>query len=94
VKSIGEAASALESKMTDDFRVSLTNAPGKDSYPISSFTWLYVPAAAADPQRGRAVAEYLRWVFSSGQEIARSQGYATLPSAVLTKVRAKAATIR
>jgi phosphate transport system substrate-binding protein len=94
VKSIAEAASALESKMTDDFRVSLTNAPGKDSYPISSFTWLYVPAAAADAERGRAVAGYLRWVFSAGQEIARSQGYATLPSAVLNKVQARAATIR
>lgn len=94
VKSIAEAASALGNRMTDDFRVSLTNAPGKDSYPISSFTWLYVPAAAADAQRGRAVAGYLRWVFSAGQEIARSQGYATLPSSVLTKVQAKAATIR
>ncbi len=94
VKSIAKAASALESKMTDDFRVSLTNAPGKDSYPISSFTWLYVPAAAADADRGRAVAGYLHWVFSAGQEIARSQGYATLPSAVLNKVQARAATIR
>lgn len=93
VKSIAEAASALASKMTDDFRVSLTNAPGRDSYPISSFTWLYVPAAASNAQRGRAVSGYLRWVFSAGQEIARSQGYATLPSAVLTKVQAKAETI-
>jgi phosphate transport system substrate-binding protein len=94
VKSIAEAASALASKMTDDFRVSLTNAPGKDSYPVSSFTWLYVPAAAPDAQRGRAVAEYLKWVFSAGQEIARSKGYAALPASVLSKVQAKAATIR
>jgi phosphate transport system substrate-binding protein len=94
VKSIAEAASALETKMTDDFRVSLTNAPGQDSYPISSFTWLYVPAAAPDAERGRAVAEYLRWVFSAGQEIARIKGYATLPSSVLTKVQAKVSTIR
>lgn len=94
VKSIAEAASALENKMTDDFRVSLTNAPGRDSYPISSFTWLYVPAVAPDAQRGRVVGEYVRWVFSAGQEIARSQGYATLPSSVLAKVQAKAATIR
>lgn len=93
-KSIEEAASALANKMTDDFRVSLTNAPGRDSYPISSFTWLYVPAVASDPERGRAVAGYLRWVFSAGQEIARSQGYAPLPSSVLTKVQAKAATVR
>lgn len=94
MQSIAQAASALETKMTDDFRVSLTNAPGRESYPISSFTWLYVPAATPDAQRGRAVAEYLRWAFSEGQEIARAQGYATLPSAVLTKVQAKAATIR
>jgi phosphate transport system substrate-binding protein len=94
VKSIAEAASALAGKMTDDFRVSLTNAPGKDSYPISSFTWLYVPAVASDAQRGRAVAGYLKWVFSTGQEVASAQGYATLPASVLAKVQAKAAAIR
>ena len=94
VKSIAEAASTLESEMTEDFRVSLTNARGKESYPISSFTWLYVPTAAGDAQRGRAVAEYLQWVYSDGQEIAKSQGYATLPASLLTKVKAKAATIR
>jgi phosphate transport system substrate-binding protein len=93
VKSIAQAASAMAGKMTDDFRVSLTNAPGRDSYPISSFTWLYVPAAASDAQRGRAVAEYLRWVFSSGQEVAAAQGYATLPASLLARVQAKAATI-
>jgi phosphate transport system substrate-binding protein len=93
VKSIAEAASALSGKMTDDFRVSLTNAPGKDSYPISSFTWLYVPAVASDAQRGRAVAQYLHWVFSSGQELAGAQGYAPLPASLLAKVQAKAATI-
>ncbi|HYL61036.1 MAG TPA: phosphate ABC transporter substrate-binding protein PstS [Candidatus Methylomirabilis sp.] len=93
VKSIADAASALAGKMTDDFRVSLTNAPGKDSYPISSFTWLYVPAAASDAQRGRAVAEYLKWVFSSGQDVAGAQGYATLPASVLARVQAKAATV-
>lgn len=93
VKSIAEAASALAGKMTDDFRVSLTNAPGKESYPISSFTWLYVPAAASDAQRGRAVAQYLHWVFSSGQEVAGAQGYAPLPASLLAKVQAKAATI-
>jgi phosphate transport system substrate-binding protein len=93
-KSIAEAASTLESKMTEEFRVSLTNAPGKESYPISSFTWLYVPAAAHDARRGRAVDEYLQWIFSDGQEIAKSKGYAPLPSSVLTKVKARAATIR
>ena len=93
-KSIAAAASAVGSKTTENFRVSLTNAPGRESYPISSFTWLYVPAVAPDPQRGRALAAYLKWVYTSGQSIAQDQGYATLPADVLAKVAAKAATVR
>jgi phosphate transport system substrate-binding protein len=85
-KSISTAVS--ESKMRDDFRISLTNAPGKDSYPISSFTWLYIPAKSKDPERGRALVEYLRWVYGDGQTIARDRGYATLPNELLTKVTA------
>ncbi|HKW32380.1 MAG TPA: phosphate ABC transporter substrate-binding protein PstS [Candidatus Acidoferrum sp.] len=92
-QSIAAAASAGGGKKNDDFRVSLTNALGKESYPISSFTWLYVPAAASDPERGRAVAAYLKWVYTSGQRIAQDQGYATLPADVLSKVAAKAAAV-
>ncbi|HYW98570.1 MAG TPA: phosphate ABC transporter substrate-binding protein PstS [Candidatus Elarobacter sp.] len=91
-KSIAAAASG--SKMNNDFRVSLTNAPGKESYPISSFTWLYVPAVAKEPRRGSSVASYLKWVYTSGQKIAQEKGYAILPPEVLEKVAQKAATIR
>jgi phosphate transport system substrate-binding protein len=87
------AAAALAVKTTDSFGVSLTNAAGKESYPISSFTWFYVPAKAKDPERGRAVAEYLRWIYGDGQTIAQDQGYATLPKELLTKVAASAASI-
>jgi phosphate transport system substrate-binding protein len=93
-RSIAAAATALTSKATDDFRISLTNAPGKESYPISSFTWFYVPAAAKDSQRGRAVAEYLKWVYTNGEKMAQQQGYPPLPDDLLAKVAAKAATIR
>jgi phosphate transport system substrate-binding protein len=93
-KSIAAAATASGSKMNNDFRVSLTNAPGKESYPISSFTWLYVPAVAKDPGRGSSLASYLKWVYSSGQKIAQEKGYAILPSEVLEKVMAKAASVR
>jgi phosphate transport system substrate-binding protein len=93
-RSIAASASASGSKMSNDFRVSLTNAPGKGSYPISSFTWIYVPAVAKDPGRGAAVASYLKWAYTSGQRIAQEQGYATLPEDVLEKVVAKASTIR
>jgi len=92
-QSIRDVASAMESKMTDDFRVSLTNAPGKESYPIVSFTWFYVPVHPQDSQRSHAVNEYLSWVYASGQEIAQAQGYPPLPSSVLQKVRAKVAAL-
>jgi phosphate transport system substrate-binding protein len=87
------ANAALEAKIAADFRVSLTNAPGKESYPITSFTWFYVPAKAKDPSRGRAVAAYLKWIYTDGQMVAQNQGYATLPKELLTKVAASAATI-
>ncbi len=93
-RSIAAAAKALTSRTTDDFRISLTNAPGKESYPISSFTWFYVPAVAKDSERGRAIADYLKWVYTSGEKLAQEQGYPPLPEELLAKVMAKAATIR
>ncbi len=93
VKSIGEAALAMEPKMAEDFRVSLTNAPGKESYSIVSVSWFYVPVHPPDSQRSFAVKEYLSWVYAAGQEIAQAQGYPTLPPAVLQKVRAKVAAL-
>lgn len=88
------AASVAGSRMREDFRVSLTNAPGKDTYPISSFTWLYVPVKSRDPQRGRALSAYLKWIYNDGQRIAQERGYATLPKDLLEKVTASADTVR
>jgi phosphate transport system substrate-binding protein len=87
-------AAALESKVHDDFRASLTNSGGKDSYPISSFTWLYVPVQSKDPERGRAVVAYLRWVYGEGQQIAQDRGYATLPDKMRAKAIAATAEVR
>jgi phosphate transport system substrate-binding protein len=94
VKTIAAAAAAAESNISGDFRVSLTNALGKESYPIASFTWFYVPVKSPDPARGRALAEYLNWVYSEGQPIAREQGYATLPPDLLAKVASLATKVR
>ncbi len=93
-KSISDVAVAMESKTMDDFRVSLTNAPGKESYPIVSFSWLYVPVHPQDAQRSHAVKEYLNWVYSSGQDIAQAQGYPPLPPSFLQKVRTRVAELR
>lgn len=94
VKSVSDAASALESKMDADFRISLTNAPGKGSYPISSFTWFYIPEHYTDASRALAVREYLKWVYSQGQTIAKGQGYAPLPPSIVAKVAAKTSLIK
>ena len=88
------AAAALGVKLRDDFRVSLTNAPGRDSYPIASFTWLYIPVKSKNPERGRVVVDYLRWIYAEGQKIAQERGYATLPNELLAKVTASVAGVR
>jgi phosphate transport system substrate-binding protein len=93
-RSIAAAAKAGSSNATDDFQISLTNGPGKESYPISSFTWFYVPAVAKDSQRGRAIADYLKWVYTSGEKMAQEQGYPPLPEELLAKVMTKALTVR
>jgi phosphate transport system substrate-binding protein len=93
-ETIAAAATASLSKMTDDFRVSLIDAPGKQSYPISSFTWIYVQEKSKDPARAQALVAFLNWAFSDGQSVATREGYAALPSGVLSKVRAKVAIIR
>jgi phosphate transport system substrate-binding protein len=87
-------AAALGAKMRSDFRVSLTNAQGTDSYPITSFTWLYIPAKSEAPERRRALADYLRWIYADGQKIAQDRGYASLPNELLTKVVASVASVR
>ena len=92
-RTLAAAATSAESKMGQSFRVSLVNAPGAESYPIASFTWLYVPVKHKDPDRGRAVNQYLAWIYTTGQDIARQQGYATLPPAILEKVKEKAAKV-
>lgn len=93
-ETIAAAATATENKMTDDFRISLTNGAGKTSYPISSFTWLYVPAKGPEPVRTKAVISFLNWALTNGQELAATRGYAALPEAVAAKVRSKVATLQ
>ena len=81
------AAAASVPKMPDDFRVSITNAPGKDAYPISSFTWLLIPAQSKDPAKGRILADFLNWMVTDGQKMTASLSYAPLPENVVAKVK-------
>src|SRR6202521_1890467 len=81
------AAAASSQKMPADFRVSITNAPGKDAYPISSFTWLLIPAQSKDPAKGKILADFLSWMVTDGQKMAAPLSYAPLPDNVAAKVK-------
>ncbi len=93
-QTITEACRAVEGSEWDKFAVSLTDAPGADSYPISSFTWLYVHKLN-DGGRAAALADLLSWMFGSeGQRFAVREGYPQMPQALLTKIKAKAVSLR
>src|SRR5205807_2624946 len=81
------AAAASAPKMAADFRVSITNAPGNDSYPISSFTWVLIPAQSKDAAKGKILADFLNWMVDDGQKMTAALTYAPLPEAVEQKVK-------
>lgn len=81
------AAAASVPKMPADFRVSITNAPGKDAYPISSFTWLLIPEKSKDPAKGKILNGFLNWMLDDGEKMTADLTYAPLPDSVVAKVR-------
>ena len=81
-------AAATAKVMPADFRVSITNAPGKTAYPISSFTWLLIPTPAKDPKKGKIIADFLDWMVTDGQKMTSQLSYAPLPESVVEKVKA------
>ena len=84
---VTEAAASVKT-MPADFRVSITNAPGKTAYPISSFTWLLIPTPAKDPKKGKIIADFLDWMVTDGQKMTNQLSYAPLPESVVEKVKA------
>jgi phosphate transport system substrate-binding protein len=84
--SIRAAAAASASSMPDDFRISITDAPGRDAYPMASYTWLLTPAHIPDPVKKRIIVDFLRWMVLHGQRMAEELGYARLPDGVAPKV--------
>lgn len=83
------AAAASVKDMPEDFRVSITNAPGKNAYPISSFTWLLVPAEWSDAGKEKAFVDFLTWMVDTGQSMTSALQYAPLPKNVAAKVKAR-----
>jgi phosphate transport system substrate-binding protein len=83
--SVTAAAAGTAKDMPEDFRVSITNAPGANSYPISSFTWLLIPAQIPDAGKREAVKGFLKWMLTEGQKYNEGLTYAQLPKEVISK---------
>lgn len=88
------AAAASANDMPADFRVSITNAAGQDSYPISSFTWLLVPADWKDKTKQKVFVDFLNWMLDQGQTMTSELNYAPLPDSVKAKEREAVKTIQ
>ncbi|MEO8137692.1 MAG: phosphate ABC transporter substrate-binding protein PstS [Betaproteobacteria bacterium] len=82
-QSVTAAASAAAGQMPPDFRVSITNAPGKGVYPISSFTWLLLYENPKDKNQSKIMVDFVKWALADGQKFASGLGYAPLPAEVV-----------
>jgi phosphate transport system substrate-binding protein len=85
--SIASACAANNKNILADFGVSLTNAEGKDSYPVVSFTRIYMAASGMDALRSQALTDFWNWALTDGQETATSLGYTALPAGIAAKAR-------
>jgi len=85
IDGVTQAAASVK-QMPADYRVSITNAPGANAYPISSFTWLLIPVQSADPAKGKVLKDLLSWIVNAGQNEAIGLSFAPLPKNVQEKV--------
>jgi phosphate transport system substrate-binding protein len=88
LESVTAAAAEVADNMPDDFRVSITNAPGEKAYPISSFTWLLVPERFDDKNKLRVMKDFLQWISTDGQKLTPELLYVPLPAEVVAKEQA------
>ena len=77
------AAAAAAGQMPADFRVSITNAPGKGAYPISSFTWLLLYENPKDKNKAKIMVDFMKWALVGRPEVRGPLGYAPLPAEVV-----------
>jgi len=94
VESVTAAAQEAAGKMTPDFRVSITNAPGAGVYPISSFTWILLYENPKDKTQSKMMVDFMKWALADGQKFAEPLGYAPLPDEVVKQELAALAKIK
>jgi len=92
--SVTAAAAGAAKSMPADFRVSITNAPGADAYPISSFTWLLLYQDSPDKAQGKTMVEFVKWALTDGQKYCKDLGFAPLPKTVVDKELTQLATVK
>jgi phosphate transport system substrate-binding protein len=94
VDAVTKAAAGAAANMPADFRVSITNAPGKGVYPISSFTWILLYENAKDKAQAKTMVDFMKWALADGQRYCADLGYAPLPASVVKLEMAALATIK
>jgi phosphate transport system substrate-binding protein len=83
IAAVTAAAASAATQMPADFRVSITNPPGREAYPIASFTWMLLYENPSDKARSRTMVEFMQWALTDGQKFAADLGYSPLPAAVV-----------
>jgi len=93
-ETVTAACRAAEAPGFDRLSASLINAPGENSYPITSFSWIYLQTSLPEARRARALVDLLNWILTMGQQVASQESYAALPTPVVAKVQARIAALR
>jgi phosphate transport system substrate-binding protein len=94
IAAVTAAAGAAVANMPKDFRVSITNAPGKGVYPISSFTWILLYESPSDKNQSKLMVDFMKWALTDGQKFAPDLGYAPLPAEIVKLEMAALGTIK
>jgi phosphate transport system substrate-binding protein len=94
VTTVTDAAAGAAKEIPADFRVSITNAPGKNAYPISTFTWLLIPDTISDATKKKAIKDFLAWMMTAAQADAPALSYAPLPKPIVAKEQKQIALIK
>ena len=94
IASVTAAAASMKLPKNTDYRVSIVNAPGKDSYPISSMTWILVYQNQPDKVKGTKLVNFLRWAYKNGEKSAATLDYAPLPASMVATLQNRLKTIR
>ncbi len=94
IASVTAAAASMKLPKNTDYRVSIVNAPGNDSYPISSMTWILVYQNQSDRAKGAKLVNFLRWAYADGEKTASALDYAPLPKSMVAQLQNRLKTIR